>query len=82
MGIAQRRALRYKAIKYIIKAGNLFRKNYSRIYLRCVEKDQADDLLKQFHDQENGTGHAVGNALVHQILRTGYYWPIMFKDAH
>lgn len=26
--------------------------------------------------------NAAGNALVHQTIQAGYYWPCMFKDAH
>lgn len=65
--LAHKRALRYRSAKFMIKAGKLFRKNYEGIYLRCLEKDQAKEVLKQFHYQEGGTGHA-STMLAHQIL--------------
>lgn len=39
-------------------------------------------MPKQFHDQEGGIGYALGSMLVHQILRAGFYWPTIFRDAH
>ena len=32
------------------------------------------------HDAPAG-GHFLGDTTVHKILRAGYYWPTLFKDA-
>ena len=36
--------------------------------------------MKKFHDKY-GTGHRSAESTVHLILRSGYYWPTVFKDA-
>lgn len=79
---AQKRALRYKASKYMIREGVLSKRNYHNLYLRCLEEEEAKQILKEFHLKEGGTGHAPGNALAHQIIRVGYYWPYLFRDTH
>lgn len=37
--------------------------------------------MANFHEKL-GSGHPLGNATTHKILRAGYYWPTLFKDAH
>ena len=27
-------------------------------------------------------GHLLGDTTAHKIIRVGYYWPTLFKDAH
>jgi hypothetical protein len=39
------------------------------------------NILKEIHDGTAG-GHFTGNTTTHKILRDGYYWPTLFKDAH
>ena len=39
-------------------------------------------MLEEFHLKEGGTGHALGNAFAHQIIRAGYYWLYLFRDTH
>jgi hypothetical protein len=59
----------------------LFRVNYDGVLLRCLEHEDADKVLKEIHDGPGG-GHFIGNTTAHKILRAGYYWPTLFKDAH
>ena len=35
----------------------------------------------ELHDFPTG-GHLSGDTTAHKILRVGYYWPTLFKDAH
>ena len=59
----------------------LFRVNYDGVLLRCLEREHVDKVMKELHDGPVG-GHFVGNTTAHKILRVGYYWPTLFKDAH
>jgi hypothetical protein len=59
----------------------LFRRNYDGVLLRCLEKQDADKVLKELHDGLTG-GNFAGETTTHKILRVGYYWPTVFKDAH
>jgi hypothetical protein len=49
--------------------------------LRCLECEDVDKVLKELHDGPS-RGHFAGNTTAHKILRAGYYWPTLFKDAH
>ena len=37
--------------------------------------------MLELHDGPTG-GHYSGDTTTHKILRAGYYWPTLFKDAH
>ena len=77
----QRRALHLKLASYQIVERILFRKNYDRVLLRCLEKEDAKKVMTDLRDGPAG-GHYSGNTTTHKILRAGYYWPMLFKDAH
>ena len=46
-----------------------------------MEKDDAERILIELHDGPVG-GHFSGETTTHKVLREGYYWPTLFKDAH
>jgi hypothetical protein len=50
----------------------LFCVNYDGVILRCLEREDAEKVLKELHDGPAG-GHFVGNTTSHKILRAGYY---------
>ena len=77
----QRRALRLKSASYQLVEGVLFRNNYDGVLLRFLEKEDAKKVMAELHDGPAG-GHYSGDTTAHKILRAGYYWPTLFKDAH
>ena len=77
----KRRALRLKLSPYQLIDNVLFRNNYDGIFLRCLEKDQIDEFLFQFHAGPIG-GHLSGDTIAHKIILEGYYWPTLFRYAH
>ena len=40
-----------------------------------------DQVLIELHDGSIG-GHFSREKTTHKVLRAGYYWPTLFKDAH
>ena len=66
---------------YQIIDGVLFRKNYDGVFLRCLEQEDAKKVIEKLHDGPAG-GHFSRDTIAHKILRAGYYWPTLFKDAH
>ena len=38
-------------------------------------------VVKELHDGPAG-GHFSGYTIAYKIIRAGYYWPNLFKDAH
>ena len=55
--------------------------NYDEVFLRCLEREYAAKVVKELHDGPAG-GHFLGDTTTHKILRAGYYWTTLFKDAH
>ena len=77
----KRRALRLKSAQYQLIDGVLFRQNYDQVLLRCLEKDNAEHILIELHDGPAG-GHFSKETTEHKVLKEGYYWPTLFKDAN
>lgn len=76
------RKLRMKATRYHVISGTLFKRACASYDLlqRCLDKDQWEPTLKEFHEGECGS-HAAGRSLSNKILAYGYYWPTMRVDA-
>eukprot|EP00253_Pinus_taeda_P013099 PITA_13099 len=47
---------------------------------RCIREDEIYDILKACHDGPCG-GHFADKRTTHKVLRMGYYWPSLSKDA-
>ncbi|PKA60882.1 hypothetical protein AXF42_Ash006517 [Apostasia shenzhenica] len=74
------RRLRVKVARYVISQGQLFRRCYSLPLAKCIREEDSKIILEQIHSGDCGT-HAAGRNLALQILRQGYYWPSLQKDA-
>ena len=59
----------------------LFRKNYDGVFLRCLEQEDAKKVVAELHDGL-AKDHFLGDTTTDNILRAGYYWPTLFRDAH
>ena len=64
--------LRLKPTPYQFIDNVLFRKNYDGVFLRCLEKPEADKLFVDMHAGPTG-GHLSGENPSHKVLREGYY---------
>jgi hypothetical protein len=76
-----RRSLRLKSSSFQLINDVLFRKNFDGVFLRCLEKEESERVLDELHTGEVG-GNFGGDTTAHKVLRVGYYWPTLFKDAH
>eukprot|EP00253_Pinus_taeda_P016778 PITA_16778 len=74
-------AIRLKAKSFTIIDDVLFKKNYDSIFLRCLEKPEAQKVLQELHDGPAG-GHFGADTTAHKIIHARYYWPTLFRDAH
>jgi hypothetical protein len=68
-------------VQYRLINSVLFRVNYDGVILRWLERIDGEKVLKDLHDGLAG-GNFVGDTTIHKILRVGYSWPTLFKDAH
>ena len=77
----QKRTIRLKAASHQLIRGKLFKKHHDGVLLRCLENDEGHKILTELHDGPDG-GHFSGDTTAHKIMRAGYYWPTLFRDAH
>ncbi|KAK3005307.1 hypothetical protein RJ639_016917 [Escallonia herrerae] len=74
------RNLRVKAARYALVEGTLYKKSFSLPYLRCLCPSESIYALQVVHEGISGQ-HLGGRTLAQKILRQGYYWPTMQRDA-
>ncbi|KAK3005471.1 hypothetical protein RJ639_016337 [Escallonia herrerae] len=74
------RNLRVKAARYALVEGVLYKKSFSLPYLRCLRPSESLYALHEVHEGICGQ-HLRGMTLAQKILRQGYYWPTMQRNA-
>ncbi|GKV30031.1 hypothetical protein SLEP1_g38898 [Rubroshorea leprosula] len=72
--------LRRKASRYTLVNGVLYKRSFSLPLLRCLNPYEAEYALREVHEGVCGS-HVGARTLAHKVLRQGYYWPNMYKDA-
>ncbi|XP_062075224.1 uncharacterized protein LOC133779256 [Humulus lupulus] len=75
------RRLVYKAARYTLVDGVLYKRGFSVPLLRCVDEEEAMKVLYEIHEGECGN-HASGPSTARKAMRQGYYWPSMERDAN
>ena len=70
-----------KSAQYQLIDGVLFRQNYDKVLLICLEKYDAKHILTELHDGM-ASGHFSGDTTTHKVLREGCCCHTLFKDAH
>ncbi|XP_024038334.1 uncharacterized protein LOC112097367 [Citrus clementina] len=76
----QARKIRAQASRYTMIDGVLYRRGYTLPFLRCLDEDDADYVLREVNKGICGN-HSGGRSLAHKVLRQGYFWPTMHQDA-
>ena len=74
------RKLKVRALRFILMKDILYKRGFSRPYLRCLFPEEAKHVIRKVHEGIYGN-HSGARSLVHKLIRTGYYWPTMQKDA-
>ncbi|GKU98082.1 hypothetical protein SLEP1_g11132 [Rubroshorea leprosula] len=72
--------LRKKASRYTLVDGVLYKRSFSLPLLWCLNPYEAEYALRDVHEGVCGS-HVGARTLAHKVLRQGYYWPNMHKDA-
>ena len=76
----ERRKIRVNSRHYTVIGHRLFRRGMDGILRRCVSEVEAPSTLAACHDSACG-GHFSGLLTGQKVLRAGYFWPELFKDA-
>ena len=74
------RKLKVQASQFVIIRDVLYKRGFSRPYLRCLSHEEAEYMMREVHEGICGN-HSEARSLVHKLIRVGYYWPTMLKDA-
>ena len=74
------RKLKVRAARFVLIKDVLYKRGFSRPYLRCLVNEEADYVMREVHEGICGN-HSGLRSLVHKLVQAGYYWPTMQKDA-
>ena len=72
--------LRTRSARFTIHRGALYKRDFFTPVLKCITRKDADYVLREVHEGVCGN-HIGAQALVGKVLRQGYYWPTMLRDA-
>uniref|UniRef100_A0A2N9GPG2 Uncharacterized protein n=1 Tax=Fagus sylvatica TaxID=28930 RepID=A0A2N9GPG2_FAGSY len=72
------RKLKVRCTRFALIQGILYKRGFSLPYLRCLDKAEADYVMREVHEGICGN-HSGARSLVHKLIRAGYYWPTMQK---
>jgi hypothetical protein len=78
--VVEARKLKVRAARFVLIQGILYKKGFSVPYLRCLDKPKAEYVMREVHEGICGN-HSGARSLVHKLVRAGYYWLTMQKDA-
>ena len=74
------RKVKVQASRFVLIKDVLYERGFSRPYLRCLCHEEAEYVMREVHKGICGN-HSGAWSLVHKLIRAGYYWPTMMKDA-
>ncbi|XP_022856950.1 uncharacterized protein LOC111378017 [Olea europaea var. sylvestris] len=72
--------LRKRSAHFLFIDDVLYKRSSSSPLLRCVGGEEATYILREVHKGVCGN-HSGGLSLAQKILRQGYYWPTLKRDA-
>eukprot|EP00253_Pinus_taeda_P031973 PITA_31973 len=76
----EKRKIIQQSARYSWISGCLFHTGLDQEIRRCIREYEVYDILKACHNGPCG-GHFSDKRTAHKVLRMGYYWPSLFKDA-
>ena len=73
--------MRVNSRQFVILDHRFFKRGSDGLLKRCVFETEVQSILIACHNSACG-GHFSGQLTNQKILRAGYFWPTLFKDAH
>ena len=70
------RKLKVQVAWFVVMKDVLYKRGFSRPYLRCLSPEEVDYVMREVHEGIYGN-HSRSRSLVHKLIRVGYYWPTM-----
>lgn len=78
--VKEARKVKKRAASFTILNDTLYKKGFSMPYLRCVNEKEAKYILEEIH-KGICKDHAGPRSLIGKVIRIGYFWPTLQKDA-
>ena len=72
--------LRTRSAGFTIHQGAHYKRGFFTPILKCIAGGDTDYILREVHEGVCGN-HIGARALAGKVLRQGYYWPTMLRDA-
>ena len=72
--------IRARSARFINHRGSLYKWGFFTPILKCITGKDADYVLREVHEGICGN-HIGARTLARKVLRQGYYWPTMLRDA-
>ena len=69
-----------RSVRFTNHRGSLYKQGFFTPILKCITGKDADYVLREVHEGVCGN-HIGARALAGKVLRQGYYWPTMLRDA-
>ena len=66
------RRLKVQATRFVLIKDVLYKRGFSRPYLRCLILEEADYVMQEVHKRVCGN-HSRSRPLVHKLIQAGYY---------
>ena len=66
------RKLKVRAVRFVLIKDVLYKRGFSRPYLRCLGNEEADYVIRKVHEGICGN-HLGSRSLVHKLVRARYY---------
>ena len=66
------RKLKVQAARFVLMKDVLYKRGFSRPYLRCLGTEKADYAMREIHESIC-RNHSGARSLVHKLIRAGYY---------
>ena len=66
------RKLKVQAARFVLIKDVLYKRGFSRPYLRCLGNEEANYVMREVHEGICGN-HSGARSLVHKLVRAGYY---------
>ena len=71
---------RVRSSRFTNHKGSLYKRGFFTPFLKCIAREDTEYVLREVH--EGICGNHIGvRTLAGKVLRQGYYWPTILKDA-
>ena len=72
--------IRTRSARFTNHKGSLYKQDFFTPILKCIEGKDTEYVLREVHEGVCGN-HIGARALVGKVLRQGYCWPTILRDA-